>query len=82
MKLSQEELSKSRLYYCNSSNMFTCNLHPEVLSHQSQIFLNLAQADDSEKNGQVPRVPVFGEEAKVQDNILKYLIYEFNIEKL
>lgn len=57
--------TKSRLYYCNSSNMFICNLHPETPSHQSQIFVDPAQVDESEKNGQVPRVPVFGEEAKV-----------------
>lgn len=45
--------------------MFICNLHPETLSPQSQIFADLAQVDETEKNGQVPRVPVFGKEAKV-----------------
>lgn len=44
-------MSKSRLYYCNSSNMFICNLHPETLSHQSQIFVDLAQVDEGEKSG-------------------------------
>lgn len=73
IKLSQGELSKSRLHYCNSSNMFICNLHPETLSHQSQISADLAQVDEKE-NGQVPSAPLFGGKPGVQDNIFKYLI--------
>lgn len=71
--------TKCSLCYCNSSNMFTCNLHPETPSHQSQVFVGPAQADESEKHARVPRVPVFGEEAKVPNSILQYFICDFNI---
>lgn len=52
----------------NSSNMFICNFHPETLSHQSQMLVDLAQIDERE-NGHVPRVPVFGGETGLQGNI-------------